>query len=92
MHRVVILLAATLLLAGCPVPQPQNTPVDQWQEHNPVTSSSYYVYVPSTYRHDTPAPVIVTCHGTPPFDVSEHHIREWKDLGETYGCIIIARR
>ena len=35
-------------------------------------------------------PVIVTCHGTPPYDVAEMHIREWKMLGEQNGCIIIA--
>jgi poly(3-hydroxybutyrate) depolymerase len=46
--------------------------------------------VPSTYREETPAPLIVTCHGTPPYDVAEHHIREWKMLGEQNGCIVVA--
>ena len=90
MRRACILILATMVLAGCPVPQPQNTPVSQWHEVNPVTGSGYYLYVPSGYRPDTPAPIIVTCHGTPPFDVAEHHIREWKMLGETYNCIVIA--
>jgi len=35
-------------------------------------------------------PLIVSCHGSPPFDVSEHHVREWKYLAERYGCIAVA--
>jgi dienelactone hydrolase len=33
--------------------------------------------------------VIISCHGSPPFDVAEHHIRTWKWYGEQHGCIII---
>ena len=90
MVRMIGLLSVVAMVAGCPVPQPQNTPVGQDREINPATGSGYWLYVPSSYRHDKPAPVIVTCHGTPPFDVAEHHIREWKMLGEQNGCIIIA--
>lgn len=77
-------------VAGCPVPQNQDTPVDQRYEVHPGTGDRYWLYVPSTYRPDRPAPLIVSCHGTPPYDVSAHHIREWKDLGERHGCIILA--
>lgn len=86
----VVCLAASLGLAGCPVPQPQNTPRAQWKEIDPATGRGFYIYVPSSYRPDTPAPLIVTCHGTPPYDVAEHHIREWKMLGEENGCIVVA--
>ena len=57
---------------------------------DPVSGRAYYMYVPSTYTEGRPHPVIVSCHGTPPYDVAEHHIREWKMLGEQYGCIIVA--
>ena len=90
MHRMIGLLSIVALAVGCAVPQPQNTPVRQEHEINPATSTGYWLYVPSTYQHDKPAPIIVTCHGTPPFDIAEHHIREWKMLGEQNGCIIIA--
>jgi poly(3-hydroxybutyrate) depolymerase len=83
-------LAAVVWVAGCAVPQPQNTPVSQRLERDPVSGREYYLYVPSTYRYDCPAPLIVTCHGTPPYDVAEHHIREWKMLGEQSGCIVVA--
>ncbi|MGC9454014.1 MAG: prolyl oligopeptidase family serine peptidase [Phycisphaerae bacterium] len=78
------------LLSGCAVTQPQNTPVSQQRELDPVTGRGYWLYVPSTYRHEKPAPLIVSCHGTPPFDVAEHHIREWKMLAEKNSCIVVA--
>jgi dipeptidyl aminopeptidase/acylaminoacyl peptidase len=74
---------------GCAVPQPQNTPVSQWFERDPVTGGGFYVYVPSTYDHRKPCPLIVSCHGTPPYDIAEHHIREWKMLGEQNNCIVM---
>ncbi len=85
-----VVLAA---LGGCAVPQAQNTPVPQRHERDAATGRAYYIYVPSTYdyeSHSKPHPLIVSCHGTPPYDVAEHHIREWKMLGERYGCIVVA--
>lgn len=78
------------LVGGCAVTQPQNTPMRERLELDPVTGRGYWIYVASTYRHDRPAPLIVSCHGTPPFDVAEHHIREWKMLAEKNGCIVVA--
>jgi len=89
-RQLIGLFIAMSVAMGCAVPQAQNTPVGQRHEVCPTTDTGYWMYVPSTYRHDKPAPVIVTCHGTPPFDVSEHHIREWKMLGEQNNCIILA--
>jgi len=83
-------LALALLAAcGCAVTQPQNTPV--WQKYfaDPITGRGFWIYVPSTYREEIPAPLIISCHGTPPYDVAEHHIREWKMLGERNGCIVV---
>lgn len=85
-----LLLAMPAFIGGCPVPQAQNTPVWQREEIEPVTHREYWIYVPSTYKADRPAPLIITCHGTPPYDINEHHIREWKMLGETNGCIVVA--
>lgn len=78
------------LSSGCAVPQPQNTPREHAHLIDPASNRGFYIYVPSTYRHDRAMPVIVTCHGTPPFDVAEHHIREWRWLGEQNGCIVVA--
>lgn len=82
------LLAGTV--AGCPIPDNPDTPVAQWRQVDPVTGQEYFLYVPQRYSHNEPTPVIVSCHGTPPFDIAEHHIRTWKWYGEKYGCIILA--
>jgi len=55
----------------------------------PTTGRVYYLFVPYSYRSDRPAPLIVTCHGTDPFDVAAYQIGEWKKLAENHGCILI---
>lgn len=89
-NAFVFSLLLSIGLAGCVVPPTPPTPVHQQLQLDPVTGRAFYLYVPSTYRHDKPAPVIVTCHGTVPFDIAEHHIREMKWYGEKNGCIVIA--
>ncbi len=90
MKKFLSLAMVATLLAGCPVPQPQNTPNQHWHEMDPATGKGFYIYVPSSYSDDKPAPLIVSCHGTPPYDVANHHIREWKMLAEENGCIAVA--
>lgn len=87
---LLISLALGALLGGCAVTQPQNTPQPHVRRIDPATGRPYYIYVPSTYRADRPMPLIVSCHGTPPYDVASHHIREWKMLAEQNGCIVVA--
>ena len=84
------LILSAALTGGCPL-QPTPPTVEQPRhEVDAVTKQGYYLFVPHSYRHDQPMPVIVTCHGTPPYDIAEHHIREWKWLGEQNGCIIVS--
>lgn len=78
--------------SGCPVPQPQNTPVEQRLLSEGSSGSVYYLYVPSTYRKEKPAPVIVSCHGTDPFDTADRQVGEWKMLAEQHGCILVCPR
>jgi len=85
-----LFLVVVTLGAGCAVPPTPPTPVAPRREVNPVSGKGYWIYVPSTYRHSEPMPLIVSCHGTPPYDVSEHHIREWKWYAEKNGCIVVA--
>ncbi len=87
-------LAALLIvlpgLVGCPaiVRGPQRGQVLQRDE--PVSGQLYELYVPSSYSPDRPAPLIVTCHGTLPFDSAKLQIREWTDIAEQQGLIIAA--
>lgn len=86
---LVLLVMLTLLVSGCPVPQPQNTPVPEKLLSDPVTGSGYYLYVSTAYNRNRPAPVIVSCHGTVPFDPADSQVRELKMLAEQHGCILI---
>ncbi|MCD4823320.1 MAG: hypothetical protein K8S55_01825 [Phycisphaerae bacterium] len=86
---ILLFIPVCALVAGCPVPDTPETPVTQWRRVDPVTGNGFYLYVPNKYSHDKPMPVLISCHGTPPYDVSEHHIRTWKWYGERYGCIIV---
>ncbi len=88
--RFAVALAVTMIACGCAVPTTPETPVKPFHENDPVTGSGYWLYVPSTYRPDRPAPLIVTCHGTWPFDVAGMHVREFKYYGEMNGCIVVA--
>ena len=88
--RLFVALILAAMGAGCAVTQPQNTPVQERHEVDPATSRGYWLYVPSSYRSDHPAPLIVTCHGTWPYDVANMHIREWKWYAEQNGCIAVA--
>lgn len=90
MKKRLSICLAGLLLCGCAVTQDQNTPVAERYQINPVTGRGFYLYVPSDYSHDRPWPLIVSCHGTPPYDVAAHHIRELKMLCEKNGCIVVA--
>jgi len=91
MRRLILLMIPfAMLLAGCPVPFKGEVPKGgKTYMVDPATGNSFWIYVPKKYNHKKPVPVIVSCHGTPPFDVAEHHIRTWEWYGEKYGCIVI---
>jgi len=89
--RVLWVAAAALcVLGGCAIPHTPATPHSPELESDPVTGRQFFLYVPSMYREETPSPLIITCHGTPPFDVAEHHIKTWKWYGEQNNCIVVA--
>lgn len=56
----------------------------------PVYGGEYFRYVPSTYDSQREWPVVVTCHGTPPWDNAVGQIKEWVDLAESKRFIAIA--
>ncbi|MBT3279486.1 MAG: prolyl oligopeptidase family serine peptidase [Phycisphaerales bacterium] len=78
-----------LLTAGCPVPYTPPTPGKIWYGNDTVTGRGMYLYIPMKYRKDTPMPILISCHGTPPWDVAEHHSRTWEWYAERYGFILL---
>jgi len=85
------LVAAPLwLLAGCPVTQPQDTPVSEQRLTEARTGASYYLYVPSDYDERRAWPLVVTLHGTHGFDSAHAQVKEWKYLAEKHGFLVLA--
>ncbi|HET6428927.1 MAG TPA: hypothetical protein VFJ30_10980 [Phycisphaerae bacterium] len=78
-----------VLSAGCAVTQPQDTRTDPELFAEATTGRQYYLFIPDTYDPARPAPLVVSCHGTAPFDVAAHHAREWKKMAEAHGCILV---
>lgn len=83
-----LLLACLGGLCGCPVPQGQS-PYGYHLCTDKNTGSRYYLYVPHRYNRNSPAPLLVSCHGTIPYDTANDHVREWNLLAEEYGFIVI---
>jgi poly(3-hydroxybutyrate) depolymerase len=91
--RVWVLAVAPLLgiLAGCPVPQSQDTPVPQkYIDAQGGRHGGYYLYVPSNYTPDHAWPLVITLHGTYGWDSAWAQIREWKALAQEKGFIVVA--
>lgn len=87
--RIVAVLGMVAVLSGCPV-NPNRVPGDTEKLTEPQTGYRYYMYVPSWHNNESKWPVVVTCHGTEPFDTSWQQIMEWRALGEAYGLLVIS--
>ncbi len=90
MRKYLLLMPLTMLAAGCPVTQPQDTPVEQLRQIEPQTQRGYWLYVPSCYAADRDWPLVVTLHGTHGWDSSAAQIKEWKSLAEQQGFLVAA--
>jgi poly(3-hydroxybutyrate) depolymerase len=84
------LLLPLCLLTGCPVTQPQNTPVAPMERLEPRTQTFYRLYVPSTYTSQRAWPLVITLHGTYGFDGLADQVNEWKALAERGGFLVAA--
>ncbi len=95
MHRIydifrfVVLSALIMLIAGCPVGL-NRVPGDTELLKDKETGGEYYLYIPSWHNNEQRWPVIVTCHGTNPWDTAWAQIHEWRGLAEKYGLIVVA--
>jgi poly(3-hydroxybutyrate) depolymerase len=85
-----LLSVSAMFAAGCPITQPQDTPVKHTAHKDQITNTKYYLYVPSTYDKSKTYPLVITLHGTNPWDDAWMQIREWKALAEERGFIVAA--
>ena len=90
MKRVTALLTFAVMVAGCPVTQPQQTPVPALRQQTAAGGVKYWIYVPSYHTSDRQWPLVITLHGTYGWDGSRRQIDEWKYLAEQTGLIVAA--
>lgn len=93
MRRYVAALLSGLVLTlvtGCPVVSNLPAPGRCLTERDPEHGRRYHLYVPSAYHDGRSWPLVVTCHGTPPFDTAQAQFDEWKGLAELRGFLLVA--
>ncbi len=86
---VVVIAMLSVCLGGCPVYQDQRVPNASPLVTEPITGRGYKLYVSSRYHRKRPAPVIISLHGTPPWDTADRQMGEWKKIAEDHGAILI---
>ena len=90
--RIICLgMIATILLClgGCPVKEKPGTGL-RFTITEPETKRKGYLYIPAGYDVNKSWPVVFTFHAYKPFGGAERQIREWSDVADKYGLIILA--
>ncbi len=90
MKRFILTVIAAVCASGCVVTQDIDTPVSHSLETESKTGARYYRYIPSNYDPGKSWPLVISLHGTWPWDVDWHQILEWKMLGEERGFLVVA--
>jgi polyhydroxybutyrate depolymerase len=49
----------------------------------------YLLYVPTTYDHARPTPLVISMHGAGLWGASQRDISQWNDLADTKGFIVV---
>jgi predicted esterase len=89
LRLLVLLLLALPLTAGCPYVPPE-TQHPHLEKTEPITDTKYWLYVPTNYETLGDCPLVITLHGTNPWDGRTRQILEWKDTAERNGLIVVA--
>jgi len=77
------------VLSGCAVTQPQKVPHEVLKLRDNEFNRDYFVYLPTSFGK-RPLPLVVTLHGTNPWDSAQLQIKEWKYLAEKHDFVVIA--
>ena len=83
-------LLALAFSTGCPVVQNLPSPGRVVKEREPETRRAYSLYVPAKYSSARSWPLVITCHGTPPWDTAAAQFEEWRGLAERRGFLLAA--
>lgn len=88
-YRLISLGLLLCVLTGCPVPQKQKVPREVLRVRDEEFNRTCFIYYPTGYGKQ-PMPLVVTCHGTNPWDSAQLQINEWKALAEENKFVVIA--
>lgn len=77
-------------IAGCESLPKDDSGVRLVQDVDTESGAKYYLAVPSKHTADKQWTLIVTCHGTPPWDTAIQQIGRWGSLAETQGIVVAA--
>lgn len=89
--KLVAWLFLLAVMSGCPVGL-NRVPGSTENRIEPETGRKYQLYVPSWHTNDRRWPLVVTCHGTEPWDTYNRQLREWRVLAERVGFLVAAPR
>ncbi len=84
-------VVALAILTGCPA-NLNRVPGSTESVRENDSGGKYLMYVPSWHSNEKTWPIVVTCHGTIPWDTADLQMREWRGLAERVGFIVIAPR
>jgi len=88
---IIFCLIGLSVLSGCPANlnrAPGST--EKWTDQN--TGGKYLLYIPSWHNNEQQWPLVVTCHGTIPWDTADLQMMEWRRLAENVGFILASPR
>ncbi len=84
-------LALPLLCCwGCTGLPKDESGVRYMKEIEPETGAEYYLAVPSKHDPKKKWTLVVTCHGTPPWDTALQQIGRWGSFAEGKGFVVVA--
>ena len=93
--QAAILVAALLCVSGCGTEAWRNadgsivTGKVSFQKEA-ATGRTYHLYIPTTYNPRRAYPLVVSGHGTFPFDEAAQQRDRWIEVAERYGLIVCA--
>jgi len=87
---LLLTVLALLFCTGCPVVSNLPAPGRVLRETDPVYDREYHLYVPSHYSDHRRWPLLIACHGTPPWDTARRQLDQWKGWAEQKGFILAA--
>jgi predicted esterase len=78
-----------IFVAGCQGYKHLDLPSQVQKIVEPSLGAEYLLYVPSTYDPEYSWPLVITCHGTPPFDRPDREMGDWAPVAESEQFIIV---